>query len=143
MMPCKRYSSIKISMNGVLAVGAAFTPISDVTTTYSGCKSQAKYSCWVDRRNFTSSPPQVGAGTGAMPHGPVSSSRLLKRSMRISRTTLTLSASSESLWGISHWEFIQYILCIYFIHSILHLNSASNSSLGAVMQLMRCAKYDK
>ena len=35
---------------------------------------------------------------------PVSSPRLVKRSMRISRTTLSLLTSSEGLWGLSNWQ---------------------------------------
>ena len=50
---------------------------------------------------------QVGSRTGAAPFGSVSSSRLVKRSVRISRTTLTLSTSSESLWDLSNWQRFQ------------------------------------
>jgi hypothetical protein len=38
---------------------------------------------------------------------PVSSPRLVKRSMQISRTTLTLLTSSEGLWDLSNWQRFQ------------------------------------
>jgi len=42
-----------------------------------------------------------------VPEWPVSSPRLVKRSMRISRTTLSLLTSSEGLWDLSNWQRFQ------------------------------------
>jgi hypothetical protein len=61
----------------------------------------------VDRRDLTSSPPQVGSRNGAVLSEPVSIPRLVKRSMRISRTTLSLLTSSKGLCDLSNWQRFQ------------------------------------
>ena len=59
------------------------------------------------------SPSQVGSRNGAVLSEPVSIPRLVKRSMRISRTTLSLLTSSKGLCDLSNWQRFQTLSRTY------------------------------